>query len=75
MIAAGHPDLVFDLEAFSAAMPRHWRSAERSVAERSVLERRSDRSASRGPRACRSGDGPAIAWPEYAELDCFSCHH
>src|SRR5581483_4147171 len=24
MIAAGHPDLVFDLEAFSAAMPKHW---------------------------------------------------
>ena len=23
MIAAGHPDLVFDLEAFSSAMPRH----------------------------------------------------
>ena len=28
MIAAGHPDLVFDLEAFSAAMPRHWQSAQ-----------------------------------------------
>jgi hypothetical protein len=25
MIAAGHPDLVFELEAFSAAMPRHWK--------------------------------------------------
>src|SRR5262249_8959428 len=27
MIAAGHPDLVFDLEAFSNAMPKHWRDA------------------------------------------------
>jgi len=27
MIAAGHPDLVFELEAFSAAMPRHWKDA------------------------------------------------
>ena len=25
MIAGGHPDLVFELEAFSAAMPRHWK--------------------------------------------------
>jgi Cytochrome c554 and c-prime len=73
MIAAGHPDLVFDLEAFSAAMPRHWRhedpwqnvrswSVGQIVQLREGLERLSTRS--------RSG-----VWPEYAELDCFSCHH
>jgi hypothetical protein len=73
MIAAGHPDLVFDLEAFSAAMPRHWRhedpwqnvrswSVGQIVQLREGLERLSTRS--------KSG-----AWPEYAELDCFSCHH
>ena len=73
MIAAGHPDLVFDLEAFSAAMPRHWRSDDvwqnvrawgvgQIVQLREGLERLSQ----------RSKDG---AWPEYSELDCFSCHH
>ena len=73
MIAAGHPDLVFDLEAFSAAMPRHWRSEDpwqnvrswsvgQIVQLREALERLSTRS--------KSG-----VWPEYAELDCFSCHH
>jgi hypothetical protein len=73
MIAAGHPDLVFDLEAFSAAMPRHWRSEDawqnvrawsvgQIVQLREGLERLSQRS--------KSG-----AWPEYSELDCFSCHH
>ncbi len=73
MIAAGHPDLVFDLEAFSSAMPRHWRSEDpwqnvrawsvgQIVQLREGLERLSTRS--------KSG-----AWPEYAELDCFSCHH
>ena len=73
MIAAGHPDLVFDLEAFSAAMPRHWRhedpwqnvrswSVGQIVQLREGLERLSTRS-------------KGAAWPEYAELDCFSCHH
>ena len=73
MIAAGHPDLVFDLEAFSAAMPRHWRSDDpwqnvrawsvgQIVQLREGLERLSQRS--------KGG-----VWPEYAELDCFSCHH
>jgi hypothetical protein len=76
MIAAGHPDLVFDLEAFSAAMPRHWRplteadpfapvrafSVGQLVHLRSSLE-----------RLARRVKGPV--WPEYAELDCFACHH
>jgi hypothetical protein len=73
MIAAGHPDLVFDLEAFSAAMPRHWRSEDpwqnvrswsvgQIIQLREALERLSTRS--------KGG-----VWPEYAELDCFSCHH
>ena len=25
MIAAGHPDLYFELDSFSAVMPRHWK--------------------------------------------------
>jgi len=76
MIAAGHPDLVFDLEAFSAAMPRHWRpvtdadpfapvrafTVGQLVHLRSSLERLATRV-------------NGAAWPEYAELDCFACHH
>jgi len=76
MIAAGHPDLVFDLEAFSAAMPRHWKgttgadpyapvrafSVGQLVHLRDALD-----------RLGRRVQGPA--WPEYAELDCFACHH
>lgn len=76
MIAAGHPDLVFDLEAFTAAMPRHWKgpaeadpfapvrsfSVGQLVHLRSSLERLAQRV--KGP-----------IWPEYAELDCFACHH
>ena len=76
MIAAGHPDLTFELDSFSAAMPRHWK-ANRSddawfavqvwavgeaVQLRESLNRLSHRAS--GPN-----------WPEYAELDCFACHH
>ena len=79
MIAAGHPDLVFDLEAFSAAMPRHWQSAPsadpwqnvRSWSVGQIVQLREGLE-----RAGRRAAAPADrAWPEYAELDCFSCHH
>jgi hypothetical protein len=76
MIAAGHPDLVFELEAFSAAMPRHWKETPDTDAYRPVrtfavgqlvhLRASLDRLA-------RRVKGPI--WPEYAELDCFACHH
>ncbi len=76
MIAAGHPDLVFDLEAFSAAMPRHWRvptdtdplASVRSFSVGQLVQVRSGLE-----RLARRAKGPV--WPEYAELDCFACHH
>ncbi len=73
MIAAGHPDLVFDLEAFSAALPRHWRNEDpwqnvRSWSVGQIVQLREGLER----LATRSNGG---AWPEYAELDCFSCHH
>src|SRR5882724_12824462 len=30
MIAAGHPDLFFELDSFSAVMPRHWKTPRES---------------------------------------------
>lgn len=75
MIAAGHPDLVFDLEAYSAAMPRHWRPSTPadpyatvrafSVGQLVHLRNGLDRLAHRAK----------TSWPEYGELDCFACHH
>jgi hypothetical protein len=76
MIAAGHPDLVFDLEAFSAAMPRHWRENTPQEPFRTV------RSFAVGQLVHVRGGLDRLAlrvkgpiWPEYAELDCFACHH
>jgi len=75
MIAAGHPDLTFELNLFSAVMPKHWKDSDdipwfgtkewavgQGVQLRDSLQRLA--------RRARSS-----TWPEYAELDCFSCHH
>ena len=76
MIAAGHPDLVFDLEAFSAAMPRHWRpasEADPSAPVRAFSVGQLVHLRSAVERLARRVSEPA--WPEYSELDCFACHH
>ena len=74
LIAAGHPDLVFELDSYSAIMPPHWKpdpdpnfglkdwSVGQAVTLRDQLRRLA--------RHAKSGE-----WPEYADLDCFSCHH
>src|SRR6266403_2157028 len=75
MIAAGHPDLTFELNLFSAVMPRHWKQSpdegwrgvqEWAVGEAVQLQKGLERLARRA-----SGS----TWPEYGELDCFACHH
>jgi cytochrome c554/c'-like protein len=82
MIAAGHPDLYFELDSFSAVMPRHWKEPgepgeepgadpwydvhELSTGQGIQLKQSLLRLASRTK---------GKAWPEYSELQCYSCHH
>lgn len=76
MIAAGHPDLVFELEAFSAAMPRHWKEPVDADAYKPVRTFAIGQLVHFRASLDRLGQrvkGPI--WPEYAELDCFACHH
>ena len=90
MIAAGHPDLYFELDSFSAVMPRHWKvprestpskpiedpawtgvrdwSTGQAIQLRESMERLAWRA--KGERGDKKD-----AWPEYAELSCFACHH
>lgn len=72
LIAAGHPRLNFESAAFFAKMPRHWVgrldearlwAVGRVVTAEKSLELLSARAA-RAP-----------AWPEFAEYECFACHH
>jgi hypothetical protein len=76
MIAAGHPDLYFELDSFSAAMPRHWKEpvdkdpwiSIRTLGVGQAVQLRENLQ-----RVARRAQGPV--WPEYSELDCFACHH
>ncbi len=90
MIAAGHPDLYFELDSFSAVMPRHWK-----VPRESASGKPTEDPAWMGVREWSTGQAVQLSasmdrlawrargerndqqntWPEYAELSCFSCHH
>lgn len=74
MIAAGHPDLVFELDAYSAVEPPHWKpAADRYAGVRSWGVGQAVQLRERLKRLSRRAQGPV--WPEYSEMDCFSCHH
>jgi hypothetical protein len=90
MIAAGHPDLYFELDSFSAVMPRHWK-VPRESSPGTPLEDPAwigVRDWSTGQavqlraslqrlawRARNERSDKKDVWPEYAELSCFACHH
>ena len=90
MIAAGHPDLFFELDSFSAVMPRHWKFPRESASGKLVED-----AAWAGVRDWSAGQAVQLraemdrlswrakgerfdkkdVWPEYSELSCFACHH
>jgi Cytochrome c554 and c-prime len=90
MIAAGHPDLFFELDSFSAVMPRHWKSPRESVPGKLVEDAAwvGARDWSVGQAVQLRGEMDRLTWrakgerfdkkdvwPEYTELSCFACHH
>jgi hypothetical protein len=76
MIAAGHPDLTFELGLFTSVMPAHWKLPEQRNPWREVqawgvgqaVQLRESLN-----RLARRANG--AVWPEYAEIDCSACHH
>ncbi len=90
MIAAGHPDLYFELDSFSAVMPRHWKVPRESEAGKPAEDAAwaSVRDWGTGQavqlrasmerlawRARNERFDKKEVWPEYSELSCFACHH
>jgi len=89
MIAAGHPDLVFELDSFQAVEPVHWvekvpghpdqpdKDPLLGVREWSIGQAVQLRdSMNRLTHRAQGTEGKkGLVWPEYAELDCFACHH
>jgi len=77
LIAAGHPDLVFELDTFSAALPMHWRDPKPQAGNSLPRAR-----AWAVGQAAALGEGMRLlaaragaSWPEFAELECYQCHH
>ncbi len=86
LIAAGHPQLAFELDNYSEGMPAHWLPfAERrngagdrdthgtrawAVGQAAGLTADLEQIA----RRARGGGGEA-PWPDFAELSCDACHH
>lgn len=90
MIAAGHPDLFFELDSFSAIMPRHWNQPRLNPSGQPIED-----AAWAGVRDWSTGQAVQLhalmnrliwraknerydkkdVWPEYSELSCFACHH
>ena len=89
MMAAGHPDLVFELDSFQAVEPVHWvektpghpdqvdKDPFRGVRQWSVGQAvQLEKSMDRLIRRTRGTEGKkGPVWPEYGEFDCFGCHH
>jgi len=73
MIAAGHPDLYFELASFTAAMPRHWKEEDPFSDVRMMIVGQAVQFREQLRRVARNAQGNS--WPEFADLDCFACHH
>ena len=78
MIAAGHPDLPFELCLFSFYMPPHWKMPEQGDLWRQVqawaVGQAVQLRESLRLLAQRANSSNPI-WPEYTDLECFACHH
>ena len=74
MIAAGHPDLYFEQASFEAVMPRHWKDYTKDpwIEVRTMATGQAIQLRENMRRITRDANR---LWPEYAELDCFACHH
>jgi hypothetical protein len=89
MIAAGHPDLVFELDSYQAIEPVHWvekipghpdqqdKDPLIGVRQWSIGQAvQLKASMDRLIRRAKGTEGKkGLVWPEYGELDCFACHH
>ncbi len=76
LIAAGHPDLVFEVEALSERMPRHWQEDSQDwegarlwmIGQALTLKETLD-------QLQRRYDPSHWYGVDFADLECSSCHH
>ncbi|HYM13486.1 MAG TPA: multiheme c-type cytochrome [Bryobacterales bacterium] len=79
LIAAGHPDLVFELDTFSAGQPAHNREPQ-PAAGNSLPHARAWAvgqavALAEQMRALAAHASAAASWPAFSDLECYQCHH
>jgi len=72
LIAAGHPDLAFELDTFTFAQPAHHRPKEANLRVRAWAVGQAE-ALGEAMRLLVSHAGKS--WPEFSDLECYQCHH
>ena len=89
LVAAGHPRLNFEYGSYLATYPKHWEEKPTAsgdqelrswvvgqlVTARATLRLTVDRALASKPGAKSVFPAPEAVWPEFAEYECFACHH
>jgi hypothetical protein len=80
LIAAGHPALRFEFATYFADLPRHWKtSTDQATPDFEARAWFAGQVVSAGQAmellAHRADPSTGKIWPEFAEFDCFACHH
>ncbi|MFN4260174.1 MAG: multiheme c-type cytochrome [Gemmataceae bacterium] len=84
LIAAGHPRLNFEFAAYRANLPTHWHETALARTRPAYFDAQAwaigqvvSAQAALELLAYRAAEGPELfkPWPEFAEYDCFACHH
>lgn len=77
LIAAGHPRLNFEFSSFLANLPAHWNEDHHAKKEDSLCAWATGQieSARAAVKLLEHRAGKKERWPEFAEYDCFACHH
>lgn len=71
LIAAGHPDLAFELETFTAGQPAHHRMPAANMRQRAWAVGETVGLA----EAMRMVSAHEKSGPEYSDMECYQCHH
>jgi hypothetical protein len=86
LIAAGHPRLNFEFGAYHANMPHHWSDARDKDAKygghagpdfeaRAWAVGQAVTAQAALKLLAHRAEKESLPWPEFAEYDCFACHH
>jgi hypothetical protein len=72
LIAAGHPDLAFELETFTEAQPAHHRLKPANLRVRAWAVGQTEGLAK--AMSLVAMHAPKN-WPEFSDMECYQCHH